>query len=126
MILFVVAIAVGIGILNFSESVFSKSRNELNEFGQEDRDVVERVITVPQASAAQVAELARQCAQEPRLSRELCFVVNAQLDVQGIRALDGTTIPTRESEFTVRVDVADGVNAVFIYYDPLGTIEVNS
>jgi len=116
-----VALLVAIGVIFFSKDVLLKSRQNLNELGNEN-EIKDKVISISGSGGTIFQDLAVQCAKDHlgSLERELCFVVRGS----GLSPSVSQSIQVKGRTFTIQNTVASGATAAFIYYDPPGQITI--
>jgi hypothetical protein len=126
-ILLTVALAVGIGILAFSEDIFTKSKMQLNELGEEDENTDDKVMELGSVNIGKIKSLGEQCVKDFREEgkRELCFIVRSD-SIPDLSSIDTETILDGDWGFE-RIDgeTFSGKTSIFMYINPItGKIEL--
>ena len=128
MIMLFISIVVGIGVISFSDTLLTRSQDDLRNLGREERDALEdRLVTLPTLNKNNVRNLAEQCARDKVavVGREICYVLHGNVQ-ESVNNLDGQelNVDHRTLEFQIQIS-SSSPNALFMYYNPLGSIEIN-
>lgn len=124
-ILLTVALAVGLGILAFSEDIFNRSQQQLNELGEEDENTDEKVVELNSVGVETIKSLGEQCVKDFREEgkRELCFIVRSD-SIADLSSIDTETILDGDWGFETIGDLS-GTTSIFMYINPItGKIEL--
>jgi hypothetical protein len=124
-----VTLIVGASVLYFAKDTLFTSGNELRKLGTIASSTEQPIIRVASVSQQQVRDLTRQCAADVKgaADKRLCFIVRAQTFDPTIAALNTQTFTEGERNLTITVSATlSNINALFIYYNPLGTIDIES
>ncbi len=128
MIMLFISIVVGIGLISFSDTLLSRSKDDLRDLGREEREALEdRLITLPSINEANVRSLAEQCARDKVavVGREICYVLQGPVD-GGVQNLEGQEIIVGHRTLVFQIEITGNPNALFMYYNPIGTVEIKS
>ncbi len=126
--LFVAIVVAGI-LIAFSQNLIFQGKEQLRTINKKENDFDEKLIELPKVDGSNIIDLAIQCAKDvPHAVEEtLCFVVKSDsFDLGSINPIDGQVINPDERTLTLRLNIDAGFNALFIKYNPLGYIEINS
>ena len=128
MIMLFISIVVGIGLISFSDTLLSRSKDDLRDLGREEREALEdRLITLPSINEANVRSLSEQCARDKVavVGREICYVLQGPVD-GGVQNLEGQEIIVGHRTLVFQIEITGNPNALFMYYNPIGTVEIKS
>ena len=128
MIMLFISIVVGIGLISFSDTLLSRSKDDLRNLGREEREALEdRLITLPSINEANVRSLSEQCARDKVavVGREICYVLQGPVD-GGVQNLEGQEIIVGHRTLVFQIEITGNPNALFMYYNPIGRIEIKS
>ena len=123
MIVLFVAIVVGTSILMFSQKSLLQTEERLNEIGELSEEDGLQVITLgDSATSEDILYLAEACADKNAggLVTDECFVVRGE--IPSVSSLDGEPVDT----LTISVSASSGDSALFINFNPAGTIDITS
>jgi hypothetical protein len=126
--LFIAVVVAGL-IIAFSQDTVLKAKETLVNLWNKNDDVKteDKIIEVESINAQGVKNLAVQCAKDVpnALEETLCFVVKSG-SFANIGTINGETISVDERKLTIKVSVGSNYNSIFIYYNPLGSIDIKS
>ncbi len=127
--LFVAVVVAGI-LISFSQGIILQSKDKLRDLNQDEKsELDDKVIKLGNVDASTVKDLAIQCAKDvsQSIKEVLCFVIRGDsFDVAGINGIDQDTILHAEKNLTINVNIVAGFNALFITYNPLGSIDIKN
>jgi hypothetical protein len=131
-----VAVAVSVGVIGFASYSLTRAEQQVGEMGRSTniQGIEDGLVQVAgQVSPAQVKSLGEQCYRDMRekgtVQRRLCYVVTGTVHVSvgNINALNNNLVAGAPTGSNWRFDVSvTAQNTVFIYYDPMGKIEVRN
>ena len=122
-----VCVAIGVGILYFSQDILGKAKNEVNQMGIEnDQKTEDKLIKLGSLSEGAIRSLAEQCILDKSNSpdKDLCFIVmNDNHDQVILNNMNNMNITVEGRTFTFVNDAIPDGNSFLMYYNPDGTIE---
>ena len=133
MIVLFVAIVVGIVVIGFANTSLDRARDDIRVLGRDDPEKFEdKLVSVPALSGDRIKNLGMQCVRDfqGHIGEELCFVVRGlrtdEGGIQEINALNQEIVNINDNNWTFHVDIIGNPNVIFVYYNPIGRIEVSS
>jgi hypothetical protein len=132
MITLFVAVVVAGAVIYFAQHSLQESSRQLNELNAAKAATIDqRIVALAAVTKGNVRALAEQCAadRESAITRNACYVLKSTSFAADIPTLNAGLVSAHGVNFTIVV--APGfdptrMNALFIYFNPLGTIDVES
>jgi hypothetical protein len=124
-----VALIVGLSIIQFSRETITDAKKNIMKYNRDKGVEEEKVLDMGSISEQDIVNLAEECYKQEssgNVDKKLCFVLHGKVTTDSANLNNSFKSMKEPLNLTYVPDEIEDKNALFIYYNPEGKIEVRT